>query len=130
SGSIVAKRRAPSVEPTNVSAVEAASEASFQPLKAHISAGARRPSGRYSHCSGCIRLTVHDGLMHSEDATARMTPPDERTVARDPAAAGAATALPATTISGLRPGSEISGVSACTRKDRLTTRTGSSYLAL
>ncbi len=30
----------------------------------------------------------------------------------------------------LRPGSEVSGVFACTRKDRLTTRNGSAYLAL
>jgi 3'-5' exoribonuclease len=33
-------------------------------------------------------------------------------------------------IASLRPGEEISGVFACTRKDRLTTRTGSPYLAL
>ncbi|HET8978853.1 MAG TPA: HD domain-containing protein [Solirubrobacteraceae bacterium] len=36
----------------------------------------------------------------------------------------------ATEISGLRPGQGIEGVYACTRKDRLTTRTGSPYLAL
>jgi len=36
----------------------------------------------------------------------------------------------ATSISTLRPGAEIIGVFACTRKDRLTTRTGSPYLAL
>jgi 3'-5' exoribonuclease len=34
------------------------------------------------------------------------------------------------TVSVLRPGQEVTGVYACTRKDRLTTRTGSSYLAL
>jgi 3'-5' exoribonuclease len=33
-------------------------------------------------------------------------------------------------IASLRPGEELSGVFACTRKDRLTTRTGSPYLAL
>jgi 3'-5' exoribonuclease len=33
-------------------------------------------------------------------------------------------------VSGLRVGQEVDGVFACTRKDRLTTRTGSSYLAL
>jgi 3'-5' exoribonuclease len=33
-------------------------------------------------------------------------------------------------VSGLRPGQEVSGVFACTRKDRLSTRTGSPYLAL
>ncbi|HWD77150.1 MAG TPA: HD domain-containing protein [Solirubrobacteraceae bacterium] len=33
-------------------------------------------------------------------------------------------------VSGLRPGQTIDGVYACTRKDRLMTRTGSPYLAL
>jgi 3'-5' exoribonuclease len=33
-------------------------------------------------------------------------------------------------VTALRPGQQVSGVFACTRKDRLTTRTGSSYLAL
>ena len=37
---------------------------------------------------------------------------------------------PAQTISVLRPGEAVRGVFACTRKDRLTTRTGSAYLAL
>lgn len=37
---------------------------------------------------------------------------------------------PAQTISVLRPGEPVRGVFACTRKDRLTTRTGSAYLAL
>jgi 3'-5' exoribonuclease len=68
--------------------------------------------------------------MHSEDATVRMTAPAVRTTARDPGSPGGATEPPETTISGLRPGSEISAVFACTRKDRLTTRTGSPYLAL
>jgi 3'-5' exoribonuclease len=36
----------------------------------------------------------------------------------------------APTVSVLRPGEEVTGVYACTRKDRLTTRTGSPYLAL
>lgn len=35
-----------------------------------------------------------------------------------------------TAVSGLRPGQEVDGVFACTRKDRLMTRTGSPYLAL
>jgi 3'-5' exoribonuclease len=34
------------------------------------------------------------------------------------------------TIGTLRPGAEVSAVFACTRKDRLTTKTGSPYLAL
>ena len=37
---------------------------------------------------------------------------------------------PVQTVSALRPGEEVRGVYACTRKDRLTTRTGSAYLAL
>ena len=35
-----------------------------------------------------------------------------------------------TTVSALRPGQDVSAVFACTRKDRLITRTGSPYLAL
>jgi 3'-5' exoribonuclease len=34
------------------------------------------------------------------------------------------------TVSGLRPGQEVNGVFACSRKDRLYTRTGSPYLLL
>jgi len=37
---------------------------------------------------------------------------------------------PAVTISALRPGLDVDAVFACTRKDRLLTRTGSPYLAL
>src|SRR4051794_41758659 len=86
--------------PRNCSAAEAASPASFQPVKAQTRAGARRPSGRCSQISGCIRITVHDGWV---------TP---------------------VAISTLRAGDEIAGVFACTRKDRLVSRTGSPYLAL
>ena len=35
-----------------------------------------------------------------------------------------------TSVSSLRPGQDVSGVFACTRKDRLLTRSGSPYLAL
>jgi 3'-5' exoribonuclease len=70
-------------------------------LNAHTRAGARKPSGRYSHCNGCIRFTVHHGQMS-----------------------------PAVTISTLRVGEDLTGVFACSRKDRLSTRTGSPYLAL
>ena len=35
-----------------------------------------------------------------------------------------------TTIAELRAGAELDGVYACSRKDRLTARSGSSYLAL
>src|SRR3954449_13166839 len=58
-----AKRSAPSDSPMNVSAAEAASPASFQPLNAATRAGARRPSGRLSQMSGCIRFKVHHGQM-------------------------------------------------------------------
>jgi 3'-5' exoribonuclease len=44
-----------------------------------------------------------------------------------PSGSGSATMA---AISGLRPGQELTGVFACTRKDRLFTRTGSPYLAL
>src|ERR671911_1759845 len=63
SGSITAKRSAPSPAPRKVSADDADSPASFQPLKAHTRAGARRPSGRRSQRSGCIRFTVHHGFV-------------------------------------------------------------------
>src|SRR5436305_8587319 len=98
---MVASLRPLSAVPTNVIAVEAASAASFQPLNAATSAGARNPSGRYSQCRGCIRFTVHDARMAAVD-----------------------------TVSGLRPGAEVEAVLACTRKDRLMTRAGSPYLAL
>jgi 3'-5' exoribonuclease len=38
--------------------------------------------------------------------------------------------MPSLELSALRPGDEVAGVYACTRKDRLTARTGSPYLAL
>src|ERR687890_2686753 len=79
---------------------EAASPASFQPVKAQMSAGARRPSGRCSQISGCIRVTVHHGPV---SPVAVSTP---------------------------RAGDEVAGVFACTRKDRLVSRTGAPYLAL
>src|SRR6201995_2026048 len=97
--------RPPRAPATNVIALDAASAASFQPLKAQISAGALSPSGRYSHCSGCIRLSVDHGGMNSGDASA-------------------------VAISSLRPGQEVEGVFACSRKDRLFTRSGAPYLAL
>jgi len=38
--------------------------------------------------------------------------------------------MPSLELSALRPGDEVAGIYACTRKDRLTARTGSPYLAL
>src|ERR1700747_1965872 len=99
-----AKRRAPSEEPTNESAALAASPASFQPRNAHTSAGARRPCGRRSHTSGCIRFTVHHGVMSSTESAAA--------------------------VATLRPGQEVRTVLACTRKERRTSRAGTPYLAL
>src|SRR6266508_2356792 len=110
SGSIRAKRVAPSDDPRNCSAADAASPASFQPVNAHTSAGARRPSGRCSQMRGCIRFTVHHGFVPSAELHAVPTPP------------------PA--VATMRPGDEVNGVFACTRKDRLTARTGTPYLAL
>src|SRR6478736_4595106 len=95
-----AKRVAESDAPRNWSAAEAASPASFQPVKAQTRAGARRPSGRCSQISGGIRITVHHGCV-------------------TPAA-----------ISTLRAGDEVAGVFACTRKDRLLSRAGAPYLAV
>jgi 3'-5' exoribonuclease len=51
-------------------------------------------------------------------------PPDR------PTAATVATAPTPATVALLRPGADVDAVFACTRKDRLTTRTGSPYLAL
>src|SRR5215210_3816769 len=107
SGSIVAKRSASSAVPRKESAAVADSPASFQPLNAHTRAGALRPSGRRSQRRGCIAL-------HGSEFTS-----------------GARTIIGRVTgLTSLRPGDEIAGVFACTRKDRLLARTGTPYLAL
>src|ERR687891_53203 len=41
-----------------------------------------------------------------------------------------ATAERTTTVAELRPGSDVEGVFACTRKDRLTAKSGTPYLAV
>src|SRR3954471_4062598 len=92
-----------------VRADDAASPASFQPWKAATSAGARRPSGRRSQRSGCIRTTVHHG---SVPAAVLPSPPN------------------APSLTALRAGEEMDLVLACTRKERLVARSGSPYLAL
>src|SRR4051812_3036442 len=102
SGSICAKRVALWLAPRNCTAADAASPASFQPLNAQISAGARRPSGRRSHTSGGIRITVHDGFVTA----------------------------PSLAVATLRPGQDVTGTFACARKDRLVSRSGSPYLSL
>src|SRR3954471_16218150 len=101
SGSICAKRVALCDAPRNWTAAEAASPASFQPLKAQTRAGALRPSGRLSHTRGGIRFTVHDALVAASSPVAT-----------------------------LRPGQDLAGVFACTRKDRLLSRAGTPYLSL
>src|SRR4051794_15966221 len=111
SGSSWAKRVAPSDAPTNWAAADAASPASFQPLNAQIMAGARNPSGRRSHCNGGIRITVHHGLIPSAGLS-------ERQRAGDVA------------VATLRVGQQIDAVFACSRKDRLVSRSGAPYLAL
>ena len=95
----------------NVRADVAASPASFQPLKAHTIAGALIPSGRRSHRSGCIE--VHgSGVMSGPPAmiVTMLSAPD--------------------TVATLRPGEDVDAVFACSRKDRLTARSGTPYLAL
>src|SRR3954465_423882 len=107
SGSIVAKRSASRAVPRKERAAVADSPASFQPLNAHTRAGALRPSGRRSQRRGCI--PVHgsgfpSGVLSIIGVVAGLT--------------------------SLRPGDEIAGVYACTRKDRLLARTSAPYLAL
>src|SRR3954452_18252587 len=102
------------------SAAVAASPASFQPLNAHTSAGLRS-SGRSRH------------------STWSMGPPYRRLASATPGLVrfGAqywpvttASADQRTPIARLRAGAPIEGVFACTRKDRMTARTGSAYLAI
>src|SRR4051812_26055583 len=103
---MLAKRSAPSEPATKDSADEAASPASFHPSNATTRAGARRPSGRRSQRSGCIRTTVHHGFVPSDVLSAPLT------------------------VASLRAGQEVDIVLACSRKERLLGRSGSPYLAL
>jgi 3'-5' exoribonuclease len=67
------------------------------------------------------------------DGLTTATVRDEAPTARLPGEATRPTlvgAPKAATVSTLRPGADVDGVFACTRKDRLTTRSGSPYLAL
>jgi 3'-5' exoribonuclease len=67
--------------------------------------------------SGCIRFTVHHGLVATSPTQVPLAPPSSRS--EEPGAI----ALP-------RAGQDVDGVFACTRKDRLTTRAGPPYLAV
>jgi 3'-5' exoribonuclease len=74
-------------------------------------AGARRPSGRLSQISGCIRITVH----HAPIAAATSNDaPDQ----------------PLQTVATLRASEHVEGVFACTRKERLLSRSGTPYLTV
>src|SRR3954451_7543770 len=100
------------------SAALAASPASLQPLKAHTNDGLRS-SGRSRH------------------STWSMSPPYRRQLAATPVRVRTegehgdmATTTDRVPIARLRAGGPIDGVFACTRKDRMTARTGSAYLAI
>src|SRR5579884_692467 len=124
---MVANRWPPSVLVTKLTAADAASAESFQALNEQMRPGARRPSGRYSVCSECIRLTVHDGAMATDQQTgltirAKLPSPGPAAAA-EPGESGG-------TVAVLRPGDDVSGIFACARKDRRRTRSGAPYLAL
>src|SRR6185503_11972509 len=79
------------------------SPASFQRWNAHTIPGARS-SGRSCQITSVINPTVPDVRSGDHDWNV--------------------------TIAELRPGGEVEGVFACTRKDRLTARNGAPYLAV
>src|SRR3954453_20460920 len=93
------------------SAAEAASPASFHPLKAQMRAGLRS-SGRSRHSTWSIQVHGTEIPLGAH--------PIVRSGAED-------WAMP---VAQLRTGGPIEGVFACTRKDRMTARNGSTYLAL
>ena len=99
----------------NSAAAVAASPASFHPWKAATRTGLRS-WGRAVHLRSDITFTVVE---------------DPKTV-RQEAHHGVVTAAvqEPPTVAALRAGDEVDAVFACTRKDRLTGRSGSGYLAL
>src|SRR3954469_14947569 len=101
------------------SAAVAASPASFQPLNAQTSAGLRS-SGRSRHSTWS---------MHSPyRSRASATPVRVRSNSEY---GGVTTAAEERVpIARLRAGGPIEGIFACTRKDRMTARTGTAYLAV
>src|SRR3712207_2075736 len=101
------------------SAAEAASPASFQPLKAQTITGLRK-SGR--------SLQTTSGTRHSYPAAAFRTPGAVRAAGQDGVMPAVAESRP--TVAELRAGGEVEGVFACSRKDRLVARNGSPYLAV
>src|ERR1700727_1601494 len=95
-----AKRSAFSAVLMNATAVDAASPASFQPSNAHTIAGARRPAGRRSQMSGCIRSTVHHAGMAAQTIDSGEDRPG---TPQDPHGAAHATQ----TVATLREGQEL-----------------------
>src|SRR3954451_25142952 len=89
----------------NWTAADAASPASFQPLKAQTRIGSRSD----------VRSCHSTGMVSSAYPTVSEW---ERNMGFVEA------------VADLKPGREVEGVYACVRKDRLTARTGSPYLAL
>src|SRR3954452_13984223 len=101
------------------SAALAASPASFQPLNAQTSAGLRS-SGRSRHSTWSMRSPYR--------RRAIATPVRVRSTFEYGGVT--TTAEERVPIARLRPGSPIEGIFACTRKDRMTARTGTAYLAV
>src|SRR3954466_11187279 len=115
--------RASKLSTRNPRAAVAASPASFQPLKAHTSTGLRS-SGR----SRQRTLSIHS---HGNRAVPSVHPITVPAVRLGPQYCGVSSvASQRMTVARLRVGSPIQGVFACTRKDRMTAKTGSSYLAV
>jgi 3'-5' exoribonuclease len=81
-------------------------------LNAQTIAGARSPSGRLSQINGCIRTKVHHGDVGP------------------PVLSSAARGTPGQLVATLRDGDAVDGVFACSRKDRLLTRSGGPYLSV
>src|ERR687891_2250447 len=103
-------------------AADAASPASFQPLKAQTSTGCRS-FGRSDQITSLIAFTVPDAPRRH--AGAAFLSELSVTIRRVATLAGQRTQ-----VAELRAGDEVEGVFACTRKDRLTARSGAPYLAV
>jgi 3'-5' exoribonuclease len=106
----------------NDTAADAASPASFQPLKAQTITG-RRSFGRSDQITSLIAFTVPD----TPRRQCWRSPLSDRTVTIGHVAT---IAEQRTAIAELRAGEEVQGVFACTRKDRLTAKSGAPYLAV
>jgi 3'-5' exoribonuclease len=96
-------------------------------------AGARRPVGRRSQISGCIRFTVHHASIATPitDTGAGDSDGLGAQAADRPEAAARPQATPAPqTIATLHAGQELDGVFACARKERQISRAGTPYLTV